>query len=196
MVRNLQHILTIIAAILFVSAFILDLSQFGEEWNGIWTNFDAGRLLIIIGIILIAGLIFGLFLFQKRNYKKRLLLTIPIAFILFSIADFGNVFINKYGLTDQYNYFTAKRDIKNGKVQFLVAGLIDLPPNDKELKAEETLRKQFGYKIVFIGCMTYPGVERYNAVVEDYLKKRNGKDWEIIYQQKLDSLRRDIIEHK
>ena len=101
------------------------------------------------------GVLLGLFLFQKQNYKYRISLTIPIAFILFSCADISKTATSYYGLNEEYNYFTARRDIKNGKVQILETGLILPEPDvnwDKKNEAEKIVENQFGYKSVNLGC--------------------------------------------
>lgn len=122
-------------------------------------------------------------------------MTVPIAFILFSIADFGNIFIHEYGLFDDYNYFAAKRDIRNGKVQLLSAGLILPSGNEEEQKAEEAIRNEFGFKSVWIGCIWTPGVGKYNAVMQDYLNEKNGDGGKKRMMQRLDSLRNSNKHH-
>src|SRR5829696_8400569 len=124
MKKRFQTILTITAIFFFVSAFFLDISQFGHRWKNMWNNVDVGSFLLILLINLAAGLFLALFFFRKRTYKQRLFMTVPIAFIFFSIVALVNILIQVYGLFDEYNYFTAKRDISNGKVQLLSAGLI------------------------------------------------------------------------
>ena len=81
-----------------------------------------------------------------------------------------------YGLTEEYNYFSANRDIKKGKIQILKTGLILTEPNVdwvKKQEAEKKLEKQFGYKSVYLGCSVTHGIDIYNNVMEDYLKKIN-----------------------
>jgi hypothetical protein len=98
---------------------------------------------------------------------------------------------NYYGLNEEYNYFSANRDIKNGKIQLLETGLISPEPNiawDKKQEAEKKLEKQFGYKSVYLGCIVTHGIVIYNSVMEDYLDKVNGKNWKIKQQCMLDSL--------
>jgi hypothetical protein len=104
MIKRLQFILPITAVLFFASAFILDILEFGQGRGNVWKNVDLARVFIIVLINIAAGLFLGLFLFRKRAYKQRLFVTVPIAFILFSIADFGNVVIYEYGLFDEYNY--------------------------------------------------------------------------------------------
>ena len=58
------------------------------------------------------GLLLGLFLFREQNYRRRIVLTIPIAFILCSCAAITMTATNYYGLNEEYNYFKANKDIK------------------------------------------------------------------------------------
>lgn len=184
-------ILKLIAVIFFITAFIIDVSQFGEDFNNFWKNVEVLKIALIIGIVISIGLLFGLFLFYKKKYIQRIMLTIPIAFILFSLADFSKMFIFHYGLDQEYNYFSAKWDIKNGKVQIIETGLILPLGNDfeEEQKEEEKIINQFGYKTFWAGCTAWPGIDKYNAVMEDYLTKRNGKNWQIKERRMIDSVR-------
>ncbi len=147
--------------------------------------------MLIIAIIAAVGLFLGLFLFRGKKYKERILLTLPIAFILFSLIDISNLAVSYYGLNEDYNYFTAKRDIKNGKVEILETGLILPTPNvdwEKQQAAEKITANHFGYKSVYLGCTVTHGIGIYNNVMEDYLDKVNGKNWRAKSKQMFDSL--------
>ena len=170
---------------------MLDISQFGQDWQNFWFAVSVVRILLIIGFVIVIGLLFGLFLFRRKKYKQRILLTLPIAFILFALADITNLAISYYGLNEDYNYFTANRDIKNGKVQILETGLILPIPNvdwDKQQEAEKMTANHFGYKYVYLGCTVTHGIGIYKNVIEDYLDKRNGKNWRVKSKQMFDSL--------
>ena len=191
MTRRSQIILTVTAIIFFVIAFTLDITSFGQDRNISWKNIEVVRILVIVSMVAAVGLLLGLFLFRKRNYKRRIVLTIPISFILFSCADIITTATNYYGLNEEYNYFSANRDIKNGKIQILETGLVLPKPNvdwDKKQEAEKKLEKQFGYKSVYHGCIVTHGIGIYNSVMEDYLEKVNGKNWRTKQQRMLDSL--------
>lgn len=191
MTKRLQIILTITAIIFILIAFTLVITSFGQDRNISWKNVEVVRILAIVSIVVAAGLLLGFFLFRKQNYKRRIWLTIPIAFILFSCAGIITTATSYYGLNEEYNYFSANRDIKNGKIQILQAGLILPEPNadwDKKQEAERKLEKQFGYKSVYLGCVVTHGIGIYNSVMADYLKKVNGKDWQVKKRHMLDSL--------
>ncbi len=96
-----------------------------------------------------------------------------------------------YGLNEDYNYFAANRDIKNGKIQILETGFIMPELNvdwEKKQDAEKRLEKQFGYKSVYHGCIVTHGIDIYNSVMEDYLEKINGKNWRAIERHLSDSI--------
>ena len=191
MTKRSQIIFTVTAIIFFVIAFTLDITSFGQVRNISWKNIEIVRILAIVSIVAAVGLLLGLFLFRKQNYKRRILLTIPIAFILFSCADIIMTATSYYGLNEEYNYFSANRDIKNGKIQILETGLILPEPNvdwDKKQEAAKKLEKQFGYKSLYLGCIVTHGIGIYNSVMEHYLEKVNGKNWRIKQQHMLDSL--------
>ena len=84
MTKQSQIILTIIAIISFVIAFTLDITSFGQDRNISWDNIEIVKILAIVSMVLLGGLLLGLFLFRKQNYTSRIALTMPIAFILFS----------------------------------------------------------------------------------------------------------------
>ena len=176
--KDIKIILTITAIILFIIAFILELTSFGQD-NISWKHIEISRILIIISIIAVAGLLLGLFLFRKQNYSSRILLTIPIAFILFSCVSIIMIATNYYGLNEEYNYFSANRDIQNGKIQILETAEIMPEPNvdcNKLQEVEKKLEKKFGYQSVYLGCTLANGISIYNSVVEEYLEKVNGKN--------------------
>lgn len=191
MKKRSQIILTITAIIFFVTAFTLDITSFGQDTNIGSKNIEVVRVLAIVLMVAAVGLLLGLFLFRKQNYRLRIVLTIPIAFILFSCADIIMTATNYYGLNEEYNYFSAKRDIKNGKIQIIETGLILPELNvdwNKEQDAEKKLEKQFGYKSVYHGCTVTHGIGIYNSLMEGYLEKVNGKNWRIKQQRLLDSM--------
>ena len=191
MTNRLQNILTITAIVSFILAFYLDITSFGQDRNILWNNIETTRILLILSIIISVGLLLGLFFFRKRTYKRRILLTIPVAFILFSCADILKTATSYYGLDEEYNYFTAKSDIENGKVQILETGLILPEPNvdwEKKQDAEKRAENQFGYKSVYLGCTVTHGIDIYNSVMEDYLEKVNGKNWRTKKRKIIDSI--------
>src|SRR6478752_5114160 len=97
MTKRSQIILTVTAIVFFVIAFTLDITSFGQDRNISWKNIGVIRILAIVSMVAAVGLLLGLFLFRKQNYRRRIVLTIPIAFILFSCADILMTATNYYG---------------------------------------------------------------------------------------------------
>ena len=180
-----RTILWISSTILFTLSVVLEFTQVeNSDWDDI-TIYSVIMMIVTLGLIALLALILSVIFFRKRKYKQRMLLTFPIATISISFLFLLVVLNHEYGLTDEYNYFSAKRDLRNGKVQIVGKGL--LAPESKE---EQAIRKQFGYEVVWGGCVIMNnGYEKYNAVMTDYLDKVNGNDWQIKQQRQLDSLR-------
>ena len=189
MTKRFQIILTLIAIISFVLALVLDLTYLGQDTDIDWKNIEVLKILGAVTLLIAVGLLLGLFFFRKKNYKHRILLTIPICFILFAFVNISNTAINYYGLNEEYNYFTAKQDITNGKIQLLETGLILPGPNTNvDWNKKQDAEKQFGYKSINLGCTVTNGIYIYNSVMEDYLEKVNGKNWRTKERQMFDSL--------
>lgn len=146
---------------------------------------------MVVAMLIAVGLLLGLFRFSKLNYKNRISLTIPLAFILFAFAGISKTAINYYGLDGDYNYFTAKRDITHSKIQILKTGLALPEPNvdwNKKQEAENKIAARFGYKFMSLGSTVTNGIYIYNAVMEDYLEKVIVKNWRTKERQSLDSI--------
>src|SRR6185437_4976226 len=197
MTKRFQIILTLTAFISFILALVLDRTHCGQDTDTDWKNIEVLKILIVVIILIAVGLLLGLYFFSKKNYKNRILLTIPICFILFAFVDIAKTAINYYGLNEEYNYFTAKQDIRNGKIQLLETGIILPNPNTnvdwkKKQDAEKKTEKQFGYKSINLGCTVTNGIYIYNSVMEDYLEKVNDKGWRTKERAIIDSIMKSI----
>jgi len=193
MTKRFQIILILTAIISFILALVLDLTYFGQDTDIDLKNIETLKILVVVTILIAVGLLLGLFFFRKKNYKNRILLTIPICFILFAFVNISKTVINYYGLNEEYNYFTAKQDIRNGKIQLLETGFILPDPNanvdwNEKQDVEKKIEKQFGYKTINLGCTVTNGIYIYNSVIEHYLEKVNGKNWRTKERQMFDSL--------
>ena len=116
--------------------------------------------------------------------------TIIISITLLAVA--GNLSLAWWtGCFTPYNYFTAKRDIRNGKIQLVSFGLT-LP----ELIQEAEIRKKYGFSRLNVGCIVttdlIKGISIYDNIVESYLNKRNGHDWRLRYEREIDFVRKAI----
>ena len=88
-----------------------------------------------------------------------------------------------------YNFITAKLDIKDGNQRIIHPGF--RKPSSKDLEID-SLTSVYGFKNVYIGYDTtkqiMQGIHNYNDVIEAYLKLRNGSVWREKYQREVDSL--------
>ena len=95
---------------------------------------------------------------------------------------------NSKGSPD-YNYLTAKLDIKNGNVRIVHIGYRVPTSKDKEI---DLVAAKYGFKNIHIGYDTTKklmnGIKNYNDIAEAYLKLRNGMNWRVAYQKEVDSL--------
>lgn len=131
------------------------------------------------------GLLVSLLPIRKSSYKQRISITIPAVMLLFSLYIIIGSFISEYGLFSSYNYFTARTDLKNGKIQLIRPGLI----RSSLLQQEKAITRKYGFSYVNSGCVISDnGFEHYNAVVADYLTQINGEDWRQRLDIELDSL--------
>ena len=193
MTKRFQIILTLTAIFSFILALAIDLTSFGQDTDIAWKDIEILKIFVAVILLIAVGLLVGLFFFRKNNYRNRILLTVPICFILFAFVDISKTAISYYGLNEEYNYFTAKQDIRNGKIQLLETGLTLPNPNtnvdwNKKQDAEKKVEKQFGYKSINLGCTWTNGIGIYNSVMENYLAKVNGKNWRKEERKMLDSL--------
>lgn len=120
---------------------------------------------------------------------KRLLIGILII-IFIAVISFFVDFI--FGLSTDYNYLTAKKDISKGHIQLISYGLplFDVNP----------ISTKYGFKNIEHGCTATKkeinGIKYYNSTMKTYLTKINGKDWEIKYQNAIDSLYKLLFDNK
>jgi len=125
--------------------------------------------------------------------KKKItygLLTI----VLVGLSYFGLRLL--FGIFTPYNFWTAKQDIANGRVQIIAVGLPYYP------QVEKRLAQNFGFNFKYVGCNATKellnGTKYYNKQVEHYLTKKYGEnfwktfkiqvDSNIMHQIKIDSI--------
>ena len=179
-------LICILAGILaFAAALYGDVRHFRLQFH----DLSGKGILLTILLIIVAGLLIALIPFRKKPYKTKIIVTIPLVSIAFSLYIGWTIVDNEYGFTDRYNYFTAKQDIKKEKVQIISHGLIMSTVEFDQGKA--VIDSQFGFKTVWEGCfIPNNGWVHYNRVMYDYIDKRNGRNWEKSYGQKIDSLKK------
>ncbi len=115
-----------------------------------------------------------------------------IFFILGSIliVIFITIFVlwQNYASSPEYNYVTAKLDIKDGNS--CVVNVVDSIIRFKE-KEIQVIASKYGFKNVYLQKVTskeMKGIENYNEIIEMFLNLRNGYDWRYNYQKEIDSL--------
>lgn len=93
-----------------------------------------------------------------------------------------------FGLFTPYNFFTALYDVLSDQPRYVQYGERNV--TDKE--AIE-LAPMYGFKYeIAAGCIVSTpfvnGIRNYNFFINDYLKKKTGKDWKIKFDTAVDSL--------
>ncbi len=116
--------------------------------------------------------------------KRTLLYALTLCTLIAITCFFGYY---QFGLFTSYNSYKAKDDIKNGIVQILILG--ELGPQEETKK---DVAQMFGFDFNRVGgCVVNQpllnGVEQYNKTVKEYLTKKNGRDWEAAFQEKVKS---------
>ncbi len=93
-----------------------------------------------------------------------------------------------YNLSPEYNYITAKLDIKNGNCRIVRVGEHTIQSNSQVTKA---IYSKYGFRNVYIekaGSDEINGINNYNRVIETYLAFRNRTYWKADYQKEIDSI--------
>lgn len=94
-----------------------------------------------------------------------------------------------YDLSSDYNYASAKIDIKNGELKIIHVGTRRNTSKDKEI---DSVAARYGFKNVYIEKytpqQTEKGIKHYTRLIESYLVFRNGVNWRKDYQRQVDSL--------
>jgi hypothetical protein len=120
-----------------------------------------------------------------------------ICSILIAIIFALLVVRQNYRDSPDYNYITAKLDIKNKNIRIINIGLRKTCSKDNEI---DSIEAEYGFKNIYIGYDTtkkiVSGISNYNEVMETYLKLRNGNNWRENYQRSADSLYSVSIEGK
>ena len=111
--------------------------------------------------------------------KKKIIIGIGILIV--------GVLFWQFGLIKRFNYFTGKIDSWRNSARIVTIGK-PLPCGIPCIR----LKEKYGFQESNIGCtVTEPqlrGIDSYNAEIEKYLNKRNGKEWRKKYQVEMDSL--------
>ncbi|QCE40237.1 hypothetical protein [Psychroserpens sp. NJDZ02] len=92
-----------------------------------------------------------------------------------------------YGFFNQFNYLTAKSDIKNNTPHKVLVGEAIISPIEMN-----KVSQKYGFKNVGFGCLVsgseLNGIESYNSEIDKYLNKKNGPNWKFKYKKDIDSI--------
>jgi hypothetical protein len=118
--------------------------------------------------------------------RKRLII---IGIIVISLVAIVYTVWQVYDLSSDYNYATAKIDIKNGQVKIINIGKPKVSSRGKEI---EMVASRYGFKNIYIEKYTpqqaEKGVKNYNELMEAYLVLPNGTNWKARYKKEVDAL--------
>ncbi|QHT69647.1 hypothetical protein GXP67_24855 [Rhodocytophaga rosea] len=112
-----------------------------------------------------------------------------ISYCLLGVLLFAGLYVwlrVSFGLFTPYNSWTARQDLKKGKVQYIAIGLPVMP------QVRNQVAQQYEFEYNYVGCVVTTellnGSEYYNQEVKAYLEKKYGEGmWENI-KRKCDSL--------
>jgi hypothetical protein len=116
----------------------------------------------------------------KRKITYGLLLVLFISGLYFGLNSI-------FGLFTPYNYFTARQDASNNKIQIVEVG--EKPMNYDE---KQRLANSFGFSFHLFGCNVSSniinGTKYYNRVMIDHLESEHGNNWWSNFQTQIDSI--------
>jgi hypothetical protein len=118
--------------------------------------------------------------------KKKIIIA---ASILLLVIIAVSILWSVFDLSSDYNYATAKIDIRNGEVKLIHVGAHKNSSKDNEI---ELVASRFGFQNIYIEQFTKEqtekGIKDYNKLIDTYLSLRNGFNWKDNYQREVDSL--------
>lgn len=118
--------------------------------------------------------------------RKKLLIAGIILVLLIAAVS---IIWQAYDLSSDYNYATAKLDIKNGNVKVIHVGSHQASAKDIGI---ETIAARYGFKNIYVekytARQTENGIKNYNELTDTYLSFRNGPGWKDRYKREIDSL--------
>ena len=149
--------------------------------------------LLVIPIFL--SFIVALFVYIKEYYWNRLFPSLIISYLI-TFVFLGIYFIDSY-LDKQKmienQKLEAQNDIKKGIVKRRIGTgflIIDENYNKRSNKTDSLERNKYGFFTESSGCMIFEEDKYYNETVDEYLQKRNGKNWEKEYGKDLDLIKK------
>lgn len=123
--------------------------------------------------------------------RRKILFTGLALFLILVISILLMVWQN-YNQSKEYNFVTAKLDIRDGNCRLVTIG--SHKQSSKE-KAIDSIATRYGFKNVYLENATTnetKGIKNYNETIEIFLAIRNGPGWRYRYQKEIDSLSRSV----
>ncbi len=115
---------------------------------------------------------------MKRN--KKIIIGIGILII--------SILLWQFGFFSRFNYLTAKIDIWKNEPRLVTCEFSYIKGNYLRKKINEKYGFYKTNEACFVSQSKLNGIRIYNAEINKYLNKRNGKDWYNRYQLDLNSL--------
>lgn len=113
-----------------------------------------------------------------------------ITYGLLTILLFGGLYFGlrfAFGIFTPFNFWTARQDIKNGKIQ--IAEIGEMPLN---FERKQKLANSYGFDFYLLGCNVATGIINgtgyYNKTMIDHLESKYGIGWWTKFQSQLDSI--------
>lgn len=113
-----------------------------------------------------------------------------IKYGLLTILIFGGLYFGlrfAFGLFTPFNFWTARQDIKNEKIQIVEIGI--MPMNFEQ---KQKLANSYGFNFYLLGCNVTTdiinGTEYYNKEMVEHLESKFGAGWWKKFQHQLDSI--------
>ena len=157
-------------------------------------NLEEYLYILVLPIFL--SFIVALFVYIKEYYWNRLFPSLIISYFI-TFVFLGIYFIDSY-LDKQKmienQKLEAQNDIKKGIVKRRIGtGFLIIDENyDKRRKKVDSLeRNKYSFSTESTGCMIFEEDKYYNETVDEYLQKRNGKNWEKEYEKDLDLIMKE-----
>jgi len=116
--------------------------------------------------------------------KKYLIFILIIAAIVTALI----IVKRNYALSPEYNYITAKLDIRNNNCKIVSVGEHAFSANDSVI---QVIASRYRFTNVYIEKPTSnerKGINNYNEIIEIFLDVRNGPNWKARYQNEVDSV--------
>jgi hypothetical protein len=110
--------------------------------------------------------------------------------ILFLLAI---ILLYYFGIFSDYNFVSAKKDIKKGKYQFVL-----LEEDYDIYKDEKKIANKYGFDVLnieytFFNSHNNIGIKTYNKIMDEKIQEKIGREKYNKYLAEMDSLQKEIL---